>query len=70
MENVAISMANKFIKGANYTKLVASNRKVELIQIVNFWNGVGLYGTPSSLYGNSKSFYISFRNNNQIYKLS
>ena len=70
MENVAISMANKFIKGANFTKLVASNKKQELILVANFWNGVGIYGTPSSIYGSSKSFYVSFKNNNQIFKLS
>ncbi len=70
MENLAISMANKFIKGSNFTKLTPSNKKQELILIANFWNGVGIYGTPSSLYGNSKSFYISFKNNNQVFKLS
>jgi hypothetical protein len=70
MENLAISMANKFIKGSNFTSLVASNKKQELILIANFWNGVGIYGTASSLNGRSKSFYVSFKNNNQIFKLS
>jgi hypothetical protein len=70
MENLVISMANKFIKGSAFTKLKPSNKKQELILIANFWNGVGIYGTPSSVYGNSKSFYVSFRNNNQIFKLS
>jgi hypothetical protein len=70
MENLSISMANKFIKGSNFKKLIPSNKKTELILIANFWNGVGLYGTPSSLYGNSKSFYVSFRNDNRFFKLS
>jgi hypothetical protein len=70
MENLAISMANKFIKGSSFTKLTPSNKKVELILVANFWNGVAIFGTPSSLYGKSKSFYILFRNNNQVFKLS
>jgi hypothetical protein len=70
METLAISMANKFIKGSNFTKLISSNKKQELVLVASFWNGVGLYGTPSSVYGNSNSFYISFKNNNQIFKLA